>query len=195
MVYDGIDINNALTVGQKIIRNHNGMTVEAKDKSTIIGASIGDTLKIKCFFVLGKDSDKKEKDVKKEFVNPFFILDIDDAFKVEKIIEPSPTPTPTPFPSPMPNPDLSPAKLLYNSSPVPTNSDNNKIIVEHRELLGVFGELIRVGGMLYAVWAIIKFAMGLHDYESANYQAIWQFFAASVLILGGILLKHISNLR
>ena len=193
VTYNGININNALTVGQKIIRNHNGMTVEEKDKSTIIGTAIGDTLKIKCFFVLGKDSNKDEEDVKKEFVNPFFIFDIDDAFKVEKIIESSPTPTPTPSPSPMPTPDLSPAKLLYNNSPIPTSSD--KIIVEHRGLLGVFGELIRVGGMLYAVWAIIKFAMGLHDYESTNYQAIWQFFAASVLILGGILLKHISNLR
>ena len=206
IVYEGLNINNNLSVGQEIIKNFSGRTfresdfdikekdkngrknitekdIEAK-KSTVIGTASGDTLKIYSFLV---DHNEPEK---KEFVNPFLICNIQAPFELEKFDLPEEK-SPSPSPS---EPDQR-SDDEYNKGDSQSEFETVSQRVTHRALLKVFGEIIHVAGMIYAIWAIIKFSLGMHDYESVNYQAIWQFFAASILIFGGILLKYISGLK
>ena len=189
IVYEGLNINSNLSIGQEIIRNLSGTEIAEKDfeskKSTVIGTAIKDNLKMYAFLV----TDNKVE--KKEFVNPFLICDIHVPFKPEtmKPSKKKEEESPSPSPSDERNDDQ------YHKDENQCEFGSVSPRVPHRTLLKVFGEIIHVAGMLYAVWAIIKFSLGMHDYESVNYQAIWQFFAASILIFGGILLKYISGLE
>ena len=188
IVYEGLNINSNLSIGQEIIRNLSGTELAEKDfeskKSTVIGTAIKDNLKMYAFLVTNDEVEKKE------FVNPFLICDIHSPFKPE-ILKPSKKEEESPSPSPTDERNEDQYHKDENKSEIKSTSTR----VPHRTLLKVFGEIIHVAGMIYAVWAIIKFSLGMHDYESVNYQAIWQFFAASILIFGGILLKYISGLE
>ena len=164
-------------------------------KSTVIGTAINNTLKVYAFL------SSKNKNNEKEFVNPFLICNIHVPFNsgetTTSISIPSTSSSYSPSASPSDKREKDDNQYRYNKEENKSKSKSKSVPrkVEHRSLLKVFGEIIRIAGMIYAVWAIIKFSLGLHDYESVNYQAIWQFFAASILIFGGILLKYISELK
>ncbi len=173
--------------------------------STVIGKAKAEDLQIKCYiyelkenfdsvndsyfdkfvYTFGEDSVFKQK----LLINPRLIIQDDDGLPIEPYVIP-PSPTPRLYPSPsykmlsLPPKVETPMVTAHLEPPDPL----------HRNLLFVFGTITYYVGLLYAIWAIIKFALGLHDYESANYQAIWQFIAASVLIFGALILKHLSGL-
>lgn len=165
-------------------------SVEIKE-SDVIGKSKG-TVKIKCYLV-EKDKDGNDKQV---LLNPLLLMQGDDGLPEEAYIPPTPTPIPTPTPTP-----TSTSTPIPSFVPTPTSTLEPSFVptptprVLHASLLLVFATIVYYVGMLYAIWAIIKFALGLNDYESVNYQAIWQFVAASILIMGALLLKYISGLN
>ncbi len=146
--------------------------------STIIGKAKTENLQIKCYI-----NDQSM------LVNPRLIIQDDDGLPIVPYL-PSKSSTEQSFAYPsykmytLPPKVETPKITPYLEPPDPL----------HRKLLFVFGTITYYAGLLYAIWAIIKFALGLHDYESANYQAIWQFIAASVLIFGALLLKYLSGL-
>ena len=199
IIYEGLNIDSNLSVGQKIICSQSNIIVDGKvfysKKSTVIGTAINNTLKVYAFL------SSKNKNNEKEFVNPFLICNIHVPFNsgetTTSISSPFLFHVALPSPSTLDKREKDDNQYRYNKEENKSKSKSKSVPrkVEHRSLLKVFGEIIRIAGMIYAVWAIVKFSLGLHDYESVNYQAIWQFFAASILIFGGILLKYISGLR
>ncbi len=178
------NLSPGVNVGDSILR----YSVPTKDyfeqdengnikNSTVIGKAKAENLKIRCYI-----------DDKSKLINPRLIIQDDDGLPVEPYIPPS-SPTPKLYPSPsykiytLPPKIETPTVAPYIAPPDPL----------HKNLLFIFGTIIYYAGLLYAIWAIIKFALGLHDYESANYQAIWQFIAASVLIFAALLLKFLAK--
>ena len=173
------NLSPSVKVNDKVFRYSvpNEHFSDAKESQSIGKAISSKPLEVKCYFKDGT------------LINPLLIMTGDEELPDSSFVPtPTPTPTPTPIPTPTPTPTPTP-------SPTPTPVPTPEPKVLFADLLGVVALILKVAGRIYAVWAIIKFALGLHDYESANYQAIWQFIGASVLIFGAMLLEYVSKLK
>jgi len=144
--------------------------------STEIGKA-KENFTIECFLV---------KDGNNINLNPLLLIQDDDELPEVPYIDnraPTPTPTPTPVPTPAPTPVPGTFEPIVQPSPIP--------VILHPGLLLACATIGYYMGMLYAIWSLIKFALGIHNAESPNYQAIWEFIAAGVLIVGATIVKHI----
>ncbi len=178
------NLSPSVNVNDKVLRypvpDEHSMVIK---ESQPIGKAISTPLEVKCSLKDGT------------LINPLLIMMGDEELPDSEFVpspSPSPSPSPTPSPSSSPTPTPSPTPTL---SPTPTPSPTPEPKVLFADLLGAIALILKVAGRIYAVWAIIKFALGLHDYESVNYQAIWQFIGASVLIFGAMLLEYVSTLK
>ncbi|MDR1150517.1 MAG: hypothetical protein LBJ93_02750, partial [Clostridiales bacterium] len=109
-------------------------------------------------------------------------------------------PTLIPFPQPRQSESPSPSSQNAFYDPAAPNDPvltpfvpNDRVL--HAELLNIAGEIMRYVGLICCIWSVIRFSMGLSNYESADYQHIWQFVAGTILTFGGMLLRAIANLR